>query len=146
MFGVGRYTFAPYKVGVSGFYKQPMFSLLCTKDKRPVMTDDTSYFLCFDSYEMAYIAMLLLNNEQIQKFLSGITFADAKRPYTKKVLQRIDFHKVVDAISFDEVKQTERNLFLSEYAEEQMYQEFIRLVRGKSNLSSDEQLSMFAMS
>lgn len=43
MFGVGDYSFAPCKVGVSGYYKKPLFSLL-TSDK-PVMTDDTSYFL-----------------------------------------------------------------------------------------------------
>lgn len=28
MFGIGEYSFAPYKVGLSGFYKKPLFALL----------------------------------------------------------------------------------------------------------------------
>ena len=36
------------------------------------MTDDTSYFIGFDSYDMAYIAMLLLNSEKIQQFLTEL--------------------------------------------------------------------------
>ena len=54
MFGVGDYSYSPYKVGVSGFYKQPLFSVLYSDDGIPVMTDDTSYFICFDHYDTAY--------------------------------------------------------------------------------------------
>jgi hypothetical protein len=50
------------------------------------MLDDTSYFICFDSFDSAYVAMLLLNNNKVQAFLSSIAFLDAKRPYTKKFL------------------------------------------------------------
>ena len=90
MFGVGDYSYSKYKVGVSEFYKQPLFSVLYSDDEKPVMTDDTSYFICFDNYDMAYVAMLLLNSEKVQEFLTSIAFLDAKRPYTKKVLERID--------------------------------------------------------
>ena len=45
MFGVGDYSYSKYKVGVSGFYKQPLFSVLFSDDEKPVMTDDTSYLL-----------------------------------------------------------------------------------------------------
>lgn len=45
MFGIGDYSFAPYKVALSGFYKKPLFCLLYAS--KPVMTDDTAYFWHF---------------------------------------------------------------------------------------------------
>ena len=47
MFGVGDYSYAPYKVGISGFYKKPLFSLIYNESEisHSVMVDDTSYFL-----------------------------------------------------------------------------------------------------
>lgn len=129
MFGVGDYSYSRYKVGVSGFYKQPFFSVLYSDDKKPVMTDDTSYFICFDSFDMAYVAMLLLNSKKVQKFLTSIAFLDAKRPYTKKVLERIAFEKIVYCLSINELKQTEQNLHLSYYVTESMYDDFKSLLK-----------------
>ena len=128
MFGVGDYSYSKYKVGVSGFYKQPLFSVLYSDDSKPVMIDDTSYFICFDSYDMAYTAMLLLNSEKVQKFLTSIAFLDTKRPYTKKVLERIDFNRIVKSLTFDELAKTERNLNLSYYITLPMYDAFKSLV------------------
>ena len=124
MFGVGDYSYSKYKVGVSGFYKQPLFSVLYSDDNKPVMTDDTSYFICFDSYDLAYVAMLLLNSKKVQGFLKSITFLDAKRPYTKKVLERIDFFKIVNSLIFDELKRTEQDLNLPYYVTLSMYDTF----------------------
>lgn len=67
MFGAGDYSYSKYKAGISGFYKHPLFSVLYSDDEKPVMTDDTSYFICFDSYNMAYVAMLLLNDKKVQE-------------------------------------------------------------------------------
>ncbi len=128
MFGVGDYSYSKYKVGVSGFYKQPLFSVLYSDDSKPVMIDDTSYFICFDSYDMAYTAMLLLNSEKVQKFLTSIAFLDTKRPYTKKVLERIDFNRIVKSLTFDELVKTERNLNLSYYITLPMYDAFKSLL------------------
>ena len=124
MFGVGDYSYAKYKVAVSGFYKRPLFSLLYSNDEKPVMTDDTSYFICFDNYDMAYMAMLILNSEKVQDFLTGIAFLDAKRPYTKKILERIDFDKIVEKLSLGELRDTEDRLCLSSYVTPQMYNAF----------------------
>lgn len=128
MFGVGDYSYSKYKVGVSGFYKQPLFSVLYSDDSKPVMIDDTSYFICFDSYDMAYTAMLLLNSEKVQKFLTSVAFLDTKRPYTKKVLERIDFNRIVKSLTFDELAKTERNLNLSYYITLPMYDAFKSLL------------------
>ena len=128
MCGVGDYSYSRFKVGVSGFYKQPLFSVLYSDDEKPVMTDDTSYFICFDSFDTAYVAMLLLNSKKVQGFLTSIAFLDAKRPYTKKVLQRIDFEKIVACLSIDELIQTEQNLNLTDYVTDSMYDKFKSLL------------------
>lgn len=128
MFGVGDYSYSKYKVGVSGFYKRPLFSLLYSDDNKPVMTDDTSYFIGFDNYGMAYIAMLLLNSEKVQTFLTSICFLDAKRPYTKKILGRIDFSKIINCLTFEELIKIERNLNLSCYVTLSMYDDFKSLL------------------
>ena len=124
MFGVGSYSYSKYKVGVSGFYKQPLFSVLYSDDGKPVMTDDTSYFICFDSYDSAYIAMLLLNSDKVQDFLASIAFLDAKRPYTKSVLERIDFDRIVDSLTLDDLTETEQKLGLPCCAAMPMYESF----------------------
>ena len=128
MFGIGDYSYSQYKVGVSGFYKRPMFSVLYSEDNKPVMTDDTSYFICFNSFDMAYIAMLLLNSKQVQNFLLSIAFQDAKRPFTKKVLERIDFNKITESLSVSDLVATEGNLDLSSYVTLSMYESFKTLV------------------
>lgn len=128
MFGVGNYSYSKYKVGVSGFYKKPLFSVLYSNDNKPVMTDDTSYFICFDSYDMAYVAMLLLNSKKVQRFLTSIAFLDAKRPYTKKVLERIDFDKIVNTLTLNELTATENDLNLSNYVTLPMYDAFKSLL------------------
>lgn len=124
MFGVGEYSFSRCKVGVSGFYKQPLFSVLCSDDARPVMTDDTSYFICLESYDTAYTAMLMLNSAKVQKFLAGIAFLDAKRPYTKKVLQRLDFGRMTSALTLEDLAETERRLSLPACISLSMYNAF----------------------
>ena len=131
MFGVGDYSYSKYKVGVSGFYKQPLFSVLYSDDGKPVMTDDTSYFICFDDYDIAYVAMLLLNSNKVQRFLQSIAFVDAKRPYTKKVLERIDFEKVVGSSTVEELKEAEQQLNLSCYVTPHMYNAFKKLIEPR---------------
>ena len=143
MFGVGPYSYARYKVGVSGFYTRPLFSVLCSDDGKPVMTDDTGYFIPFERYDWAYVAMLLLNSEEIQAFLTEIAFSDAKRPYTKKVLARLDFGKMVRRLSIDDLRRTERNLGLSPYVAASMYDGFraLRTEEGALLDGSDGHLS-----
>lgn len=121
MFGVGDYSYMKFKVAISGFYKKPLFSLLYDVNQKPVMTDDTCYFICFDNYEMAYVAMLLLNSTPVQEFLLSIAFLDAKRPYTKKILERLCFTKIFSVISYQILQETEKHLGLDHYITEDMY-------------------------
>ena len=104
IFGVGDYSFKPYKVAISGLYKRPFFSLIACIDNRPVMLDDTCYFLGFDHYQDALFTASVLNSPPVKKFLEAIVFLDAKRPYTKEVLMRIDLGKAASRLIFDDVK------------------------------------------
>ena len=126
MFGVGDYSYSPYKVAISGFYKKPVFSVLFSDNGKPVMLDDTCYFICFDNFNDAYVAMLYLNNERVQRFLEGISFKDSKRPYTKKVLIRIDFNKIVENISLEELRNTEKKLDLQPIITNDMKKHFVK--------------------
>lgn len=128
MFGVGDYSYSRYKVGISGFYKTPFFAILDGSTSKPIMTDDTSYFISFDSYELAYTAMLYLNSDRVLLFLKKISFADSKRPFTKKVLSRLDFEKIVHAITFEELEATEQKLGLSKFLISEMCDAFSNLV------------------
>ena len=124
MFGVGEYSYSQFKVGVSGFYKEPLFSVLYSPDKKPVMLDDTGYFISFSCFENAYIAMLYLNSHRVYTFLKSLVFKDAKRPYTKKVLSRLNFSKIIRMISINELKETENKLHLDSYLTEKMVEDF----------------------
>lgn len=103
IFGIGEYSFKPYKVAISGLYKQPCFCLIQPYQNRPVMLDDTCYFLGFDSYLPALFTNTMLNSNIVQQFLASVAFLDAKRPYTKDVLMRIDLRKVADKLSFEDI-------------------------------------------
>ena len=128
MFGVGEYSYSQYKVAISGFYRKPLFSLLYSLDGRPVMTDDTIYFMCFDSYDEAYTAMIILNTEHVQKFLEAAAFPDAKRIYTKKLLEIIDFSKICDRTKFSMLRHTEETLKLNSYLNENMLNMFCKRI------------------
>ena len=136
MFGIGDYSYSSYKVGISGFYKKPLFPLMHSENKKPVMMDDTGYFLSFDDYDIAYAVMLILNSEPVQEFLMTIAFLDAKRPFTKKVLQRLDFRKIIAYLTVEDLVQTEMNLGLKRYITDEIYRNFNDYLIGK-------QLSLF---
>ena len=97
IFGIGDYSFKPYKVAISGLYKTLHFTLVLP-DQKPVMLDDTCYFLGLDDLKSAVAIHALLNSEEVKTFLQSITFSDAKRMITKEVLMRIDFAKVMKIV------------------------------------------------
>ncbi len=98
IFGIGDYSFKPYKVAISGLYKTYQFSLIIPKDGKPLMLDDTCYFLGFDKIDFAVFTLILLNSPLTIDFLKSITFLDAKRVFTKEVLMRIDLLTIASEI------------------------------------------------
>lgn len=100
IFGIGDYSFAKYKIAISGLYKSTHFTLVSPEDSKTIMLDDTCYFIGFDKIKMAQIAHLLVNSDLVQKFLKSIIFSDSKRSINKDTLMRIDFEKAYENYEF----------------------------------------------
>lgn len=94
IFGIGDYSFKPYKIAISGLYKTFHFCLVKPQNGKPVMLDDTCYFIGFDTFEQAEYVWNLLNTDIVGNLLKSISFDDAKRMITKDILMRIDLKKV----------------------------------------------------
>jgi len=96
VFGIGDYTFAPAKVAISGLYKNLRFQPLGVANGKPIVVDDTCYFIpCKSKTEATFFAELL-NSDTAQRFISSLVFTDAKRPVTIDVLKRIDLKKLAE--------------------------------------------------
>jgi ATP:corrinoid adenosyltransferase len=95
IFGVGDYSFKPYKVAISGLYKQTRFTLV-EPNGTILLLDDTCYFIGFDSIEEAQITQFLLNKPETQEFIQSFMFTDSKRAITKELLMRIDLKTIIE--------------------------------------------------
>ena len=61
---------------------------------KPIMVDDTCYFIpCFSGAEAVFLAALL-NSDRCQQLLRSLVFFDAKRPITQDILTRIDIERL----------------------------------------------------
>ena len=90
VFGVGDYSFAPWKVAISGFYKKLHFAIIGPHANKPVVLDDTSYFVGCQSEQEARCVAGLLNSEPAASSSTTFVFWDAKRPITIDILRRLD--------------------------------------------------------
>lgn len=112
IFGVGEYSFAPWKVAISGFYKKLAFVTVGPIKDKPVVFDDTAYFLpCRAQVEAEYLGTLL-NSSAAQGFYKAFVFWDAKRPITAELLRRLDLRRL--AVEAGSVKMFDRCVTKSE--------------------------------
>ncbi|MCG3149384.1 MAG: hypothetical protein PCFJNLEI_02845 [Verrucomicrobiae bacterium] len=98
VFGVGAYTFAPWKVAISGMYKTLKFRVLGSVRGKPIVVDDTCYFIPCHTRQEAEFICGLLNSDLCQRFLRALVFLDAKRPVTIDVLNRIDLKRLAEKL------------------------------------------------
>ena len=90
MFGVGDYSFSTWKVAVASLYKELKFEVIGPREGKPVLLDDTCYFLpCAHRLEAETLADMF-NSETAREFFSAFTFWDAKRPITIGILERLN--------------------------------------------------------
>jgi hypothetical protein len=95
VFGIGDYTFAPWKVAVSGLYKKLAFRKLGPYAGKPMVLDDTAYFIaCPDEVEADRVTTVL-NSGPSHEFLTSLLFWDAKRPITAQTLGLLDLKQAV---------------------------------------------------
>ena len=90
IFGIGPYSFAPWKVAISGLYKSLSFAKVGPIDGRPVLFDDTCYLFPCDSEEECLHLYELLSSPTAVEFWSSLVFWDSKRPITSKLLNALD--------------------------------------------------------
>lgn len=98
IFGVGPYTFAPWKVAISGLYKKLDFVVVGPYENKPVVFDDTCYFLACGSQEEAELIAALLHSEPARQFYESLIFWDAKRPITAKILNKLGLMALADEV------------------------------------------------
>lgn len=94
IFGVGDYSFAPWKVAISGFYKSLRFMPVPPCKGKPVVFDDTVYFLPCSGEEEAEFLSGLLNSPTATDFYSSMVFWSDKRPITVDLLRRLSLAKL----------------------------------------------------
>lgn len=90
IFGVGSYTFTPYKIAICGLYKKLQFSLIGSLEEKSVVFDDTVYFLSFDTEDEAEKILNILTSTLATDFYSSLIFWDEKRPIKSSVLNSFD--------------------------------------------------------
>ena len=116
IFGIGSYSFAPWKIAISGLYKRLSFVAIPPSNDSPVMVDDTCYSIPCQSKEEAVLILELLSSVPAQEFLSSLIFPDSKRPITIDVLRRLSFIELARELGkLDDLQE-----FTSEEAETQM--------------------------
>jgi hypothetical protein len=91
IFGVGDYTFKPWKVSICGLYKSLNFNVIGPLNGKSVIFDDTVYFLGFDSELEANEMISYLNSQSVQNFLSSLIFWDEKRPVKTSILNNLKY-------------------------------------------------------
>lgn len=96
IFGVGDYAFRPWRIAICGLYKKLRFRLVGPMDSKPVMFDDTVYYVSFDCEEDARRALEKLTSASALSLLSSLVFWDEKRPIKTGILNVLDWNNVHD--------------------------------------------------
>lgn len=126
IFGVGDYTFTPWKVAISGFYKKLNFVPIGPIDDKPVVFDDTIYFLACQSREEAEFLADLLNSDLATQFFNAMIFWEDKRPITVEVLKRLNIRSLACALGRE-------NLYLGFVAQSQTEAVQLRLLESPAD-------------
>ncbi|MBI3246806.1 MAG: SAM-dependent DNA methyltransferase [Deltaproteobacteria bacterium] len=127
IFGVGPYSFAPWKVAISGLYKKLEFARVAPFNDRPVVLDDTCYFFPCHSEEECNILYELVQSLPAREYWSALVFWDAKRPITARLLNSLDLAALARELGKEsKVTRTLAERQFVEYAEESHQQLLFR--------------------
>ena len=100
IFGVGGYTFLPWKIAICGLYKNLNFRFIGSIDSKSTIFDDTVYFLAFNDEKAAYQAFVMLNSTLATDFYSSLIFWDEKRPVKTSILNRLNLSAVAERLRY----------------------------------------------
>lgn len=93
IFGLGEYSFKPWKIAICGLYKKIAFSLYGPSEGKVCMFDDTVYYISFDTQEEAKNVYDILQSNKVLSLLNSLIFWDDKRPIKTSILNKIDWMK-----------------------------------------------------
>lgn len=94
VFGVGPYAFRPWRIAICGLYKKLQFRLIGPIEDRPVMFDDTVYYVSFHSEAEARTVLEQLSCAGATAFLSSLIFWDEKRPIKTSILNLLNWSAI----------------------------------------------------
>ena len=98
MFGLGAYSFAPYKIAVSGLHKNVRFTLVSPQEGKSALLDDTCYFISCETEAEAILLRDLFNADVTRQCLEAMLFTDSKRPVTADLLNRLDVKRIAETM------------------------------------------------
>lgn len=101
VFGVGEYSFTPWKVAISGMYKKLDFVTVAPFQDRPVVLDDTCYFFPCQSEQECQVLHDLVQSKSAREFWASLVFWDAKRPITAQILNLLDLASLARATGLE---------------------------------------------
>jgi hypothetical protein len=101
IFGVGSYTFAPWKIAICGLYKKLDFRLVGKINSKSVVFDDTVYFLSFEDEEIAEQTFRILTSRSALDFYSSLIFWDEKRPIKSSILNSLNLSALAERLSIN---------------------------------------------
>lgn len=84
-------------------YEKIIFSAIGNVAGKPIMVDDTCYFIPCESEEEAVLVADLLNSEVCINFIKSLVFFDAKRPVNIDILRRVDIKKLAEAQNLTDI-------------------------------------------
>lgn len=93
VFGVGDYAFRPWRIAICGLYKSLRFRLVGPMEDKPVMFDDTVYYLSFETEEQARTTLERITTPDTLSLYDSLIFWDEKRPIKTSVLNIIDWSR-----------------------------------------------------
>jgi hypothetical protein len=99
IFGVGAYTFAPWKIAICGLYKKLDFRLVGKTNNKPTVFDDTVYFLSFEDEQLVHQTFTLLTASIAIDFYSSLIFWDEKRPIKSSILNSLDLAALAERLA-----------------------------------------------
>lgn len=130
IFGIGPYSFALWKVAISGLYKEFAFSKVGPDNGRPVLVDDTCYLFACESEHQSDLLHRLVTSHTALEFWSSLVFWDCKRPITAKLLNTLNLSALAEELGFrtTEARQLgqkqQQNLSENRRAQTELFSEF----------------------
>lgn len=90
IFGIGPYSFSPWKVAIAGLCKELRFIKVSPIEGQPALFDDTCYFFPCETEDECDLLLYMVSSPPALDFLSSLVFWDAKRPITARLLNLLN--------------------------------------------------------